>query len=164
MKWGEIALRMARQNPDVEVIEDAPAKRPPIQPGGNTVEVMAGNKRRNGKFNARKTTLDGRTFDSAAEARSYAKLQIMEASGEISDLELQPKFELQPAFKDSAGKTIRAITYTADFAFVRDGKRIIVDVKGGKATQTQAFRIKWKMLQYQLRDTPGIQLELWGDR
>ena len=163
MKWGDIALKLARENPDVDVIEDAPAQRPPIQPGGNTVEVAHG-KRRRGKYNARKTTLDGRTFDSAAEARAYAQLQIMQANGEISDLRLQPKFELQPSFTDAHGKRQRAITYTADFAYMQDGVMVVIDVKGGKATQTQVFRVKWKMLQYKHRDNKKYRFELWGDK
>ena len=47
------------------------------------------------------------------------------------------------------GKKIQPITYTADFQytevqFFRD-QIIVEDVKGGKATQTELFKVKVKM-------------------
>lgn len=161
-KWGDAILKLAQKNPDVQVIDSNAPRTVQTwtpKPGANTVEVAT---KRRGKYNARRVTLDsGQKFDSAAEARTYAELQIRQERGEISDLELQPRFELIPAFTDSNGEKTRSATYTADFRFIDDkGRTVVVDVKGGKATQTQAFNLRWKMLRYLHRDSK-IKFELW---
>ena len=73
----------------------------------------------------------------------------------IKELELQPKFELQPHYKRN-GKTVRAITYIADFMYldIKSGRWIIEDVKG---VRTEVFNIKKKMLEYRY---PDIELRL----
>ena len=61
------------------------------------------------------------------------------------NLELQKKFELVPSFKVD-GKTIRAITYTADFCyFTWDGQPVVEDVKGYK---TDVYKLKAKLFAY----------------
>lgn len=99
------------------------------------------------KYQERKTEIDGITFDSAAEARRYVHLKMLEAAGEIKDIEIQPKWELQPSFKRGK-RTIRAITYRADFRYteVATGESVVEDVKG---METEVFRLKAKMLLYQ---------------
>jgi hypothetical protein len=97
------------------------------------------------KFGAVKTTIDGITFDSKAEARRYGELKTLLELGLIIDLELQPRYELQPAYK-KAGKTVRAIDYIADFRYRdRTGRVIIEDVKG---METAVFKLKKKMFEY----------------
>lgn len=95
------------------------------------------------KYRNRKTVVDGITFDSKREAERYAELKLLEQVGQISHLELQPVIVLQDKFKHN-GKTIRAITYRADFAY-RDlitNTSVIEDVKG---METEAFKLKKKM-------------------
>jgi hypothetical protein len=70
------------------------------------------------KYGAVKTTVDGIEFDSKAEARRYTELRLLEHAGEIRDLELQPRYELLPAFVDAEGVRHRAIEYVADFRYV----------------------------------------------
>lgn len=97
------------------------------------------------KYNATKTTVDGIKFDSIGESRRYSELKLLERAGAISELELQPRFELQPSFKKN-GKTIRAITYTADFKYINNkGKIVIEDFKG---FETRDFKIRKKMFEY----------------
>ena len=100
------------------------------------------------KYNASKVELDGHTFDSRAEAQRYSELKLMEQANEIGFLEIHPMFVLQPAFT-YLGKRIRQVTYTADFKYTEDGTVVIEDVKGGRATMTQLFNVKWKMAKYQ---------------
>lgn len=51
-------------------------------------------------------------------------------SGEITDYQLQVKYELQPKFTHE-GKTIQAINYVADFVLTySDGKTEVIDTKG----------------------------------
>lgn len=98
------------------------------------------------KYQERKTDIDGITFASAAEARRYVQLKMLAAAGEIKDLGIQPEFVLQPSFKHGK-RTIRAITYRADFCYteVATGEAVVEDVKG---METEVFRIKAKMLLY----------------
>ena len=99
---------------------------------------------RRSKYNARKLEIDGITFDSIAEAERYRELQLLQQAGEISDLECQPVFVLQPSFKVN-GKTERAIKYYADFRYTENGGVVVEDVKGYK---TKTYTIKRKMLLY----------------
>ena len=106
------------------------------------------------KYNNKKTTIDGIKFDSKGEGRRYCELKLLEKAGAIKELELQPKFELQPTFRKN-GKTHRAITYTADFKYKDDkGKIIIEDYKG---METQTFKMKKKMFEYKY---PELELKI----
>lgn len=99
------------------------------------------------KFNNKITYVDGIKFDSKAEADRYCELKLMERAGLIKIIKLQPVFELQAAYIDKAGHKHRAINYIADFMYLDlENREVIVeDVKGGKATATQAFKNKMKM-------------------
>ncbi len=109
--------------------------------------LLAGPKKSN-KFFARKTSCDGYTFDSQSEANHYLELKSRLQAGDISALIIHPCFELQPAFTDYTGKRQRPIMYTADFSYTENGRYVVVDVKGGTATQTALFAVKAKMLKY----------------
>ena len=112
------------------------------------------------KFNVspkKERTLDGIVFASKKEMNRYSTLRVMELKGEILDLELQPIFVLLGSF-DFRGKTIRAITYKADFAYtvVETSRRVVEDVKGHKTTD---FKLKWKLLQFKVA-TEGLDIDL----
>lgn len=117
-----------------------------------------GNGRKPHKYNAKKTTVDGITFDSKREARRYQELRNLEQFGQFNDriygLELQPEFVLQESFKDNFGKTHRAIKYRADFKYVQNGHTIIEDVKG---VQTAVFKLKAKLF---IKKYPGLILRV----
>ena len=97
------------------------------------------------KYNAKKTTLDGITFDSRLEANRYCELMMLQRAGEIQQLTLQPKFTLQDGFKKN-GKTYRPITYIADFMYFDNVSRkwIVEDAKG---VETEVFKIKRKLFE-----------------
>ena len=119
----------------------------------NPIQAACGDGRN--KYHARKTVVNGITFDSGAEARDYQALKIAEQVGAISDLELQPVYLLQAAFLDAQGRRHRAITYRADFRFKRDGRTIVADRKGH---QTQAYKLKAKMFRAKY---PEIDFQEW---
>lgn len=104
---------------------------------------------RRNKYHNRKVTFLGVRFDSEKEAHRYATLRILERAGEIKGLKLQPRFELQPAFK-CYGKTIRKIEYVADFSYYEHGKLVVEDVKG---METDVYKLKKKLF-----------LRLYGDK
>ena len=98
------------------------------------------------KYGAKKVTIDGYKFDSQAEGERYNDLKLLVAAGEISDLFVHPVYVLIPPQRWN-GKTYRAVKYIGDFEYFdyKANKMIIEDVKGGKATQTAAFKIKMKL-------------------
>lgn len=103
------------------------------------------------KYNARKTMVDGITFDSKREAEYYCELKLRVQAGELVKFDLQPEFILQKPFTHN-GKKYRAIKYRADFKlYYKDGKVEVVDVKGHK---TKEYELKKKLL---LKKYP----ELW---
>jgi hypothetical protein len=66
------------------------------------------------KYNAKKTKLDGFTFDSQAEARRYQDLKLMHEAGEIHKLRVHPRYLLLDKFTVK-GVKYRAIEYVGDF-------------------------------------------------
>lgn len=93
------------------------------------------------KYKARKTVVDGITFDSRREADRYIVLKSMEEDGAIENLRRQVRYELVPAF-DVDGKHYRPIFYVADFAYRENGKEVVEDVKG---MRTDVYRLKSKL-------------------
>ena len=109
------------------------------------------------KYNNKSITVDGIRFQSKHEALYYELLKEKKAAGLILNYELQPRYELQPAFKRN-GKTVRAITYTADFLiYHNDGSEEVVDIKS-IGTATQQGLIRRKMFWYQFPDMKLIWL------
>lgn len=101
------------------------------------------------KYHNQKTIIDNIQFDSKMEAERYLLLKDMEKKGEITELELQPKFKLQEGFRYH-GKSERAIFYIADFMYKDTKRKIVVeDVKG---VMTKEFNIKRKMFLYKYGD------------
>ena len=91
------------------------------------------------KYNNTKIRVDGRLFDSKAEAARWQELQLLERAGEITELERQVEYELLPKQKGE-----RAAKYIADFRYVdHEGKVVVEDTKGVK---TPVWIIKRKLM------------------
>lgn len=106
------------------------------------------------KYHAKKTVVDGMTFDSLKEARRYGVLKSLEKAGEISDLQRQVEFLLIPEQREPdtvgvrggirKGRLIeRKVSYVADFTYMRDGEYVVEDVKG---MRTKEYVLKRKMM------------------
>lgn len=94
-------------------------------------------RRTKSKYNAIKTEVDGIVFASKKEASRYVYLKGLLTADEITDLELQPSYEL--CINDT-----KICKYIADFKYKnKDGEEIIEDVKGFLTPQ---FRLKQKMM------------------
>ena len=104
------------------------------------------------KYNARKTEVDGITFDSKKEAKEYQNLKLLGRVGAIADRPLQPAFILQAGLVDRSGRKVKPIVYKADFAYTQEGRQVIVDVKG---MQTPVFKLKAKLFRERF---PELQL------
>ena len=74
------------------------------------------------KYRNIKIEVDGIKFDSKAEYTRFKELELFQRVGNISNLERQVKFELQPSFVDNQGVKQRAITYVADFVYKENNK------------------------------------------
>jgi hypothetical protein len=104
------------------------------------------------KYHNKKVLYDNIKFDSEKERDRYIQLKLMEKAGEIKDLKLQVKFELQPSFEIN-GKTIKSIDYIADFEYYTNDEfalynHIVEDTKGFK---TKEYMIKRKMFAYKYK-------------
>ncbi len=107
------------------------------------------------KYGNRKVvTATGLKFDSAAEFNRFVVLDDKQAYGEISDLKLQPEFEILPSFSYLGKEHYRAIKYRADFSYTENGRMVVEDVKG---FATEAFKIKAKLFRYRY---PEIELRV----
>lgn len=103
------------------------------------------------KFHNVPTEVDGTTFDSKAEAARYRQLVLLERTGVIRGLKLQPPYEVHPAFTDNEGKRHRKVSYIGDFQYVEGKQLTVEDVKG---KETEAFKIKAKLFRARY---PGIK-------
>jgi len=90
------------------------------------------------KYKNKKVIVDDVKFDSKMEANfhNYLKMKFRDC-----EIVLQPKFVLQPTFKNNKNETVRSISYKADFQ-IGD---IVIDVKG---FETKDFIIKKKLFMY----------------
>ena len=99
------------------------------------------------KYNNRKVTYPGLTFDSKKEFEYYLILKDKEKRGLVFNIKRQVPLEIQPAFTDKTGVKHRAIIYKADFVYTDrlTGKERYIDVKGFR---TEVYKLKKKLLAY----------------
>lgn len=96
------------------------------------------------KYGARRVEVDGIVFASAKEARRYSELRLLERAGEITDLQVQPEFELAPPVVLN-GRRKPALRYRGDFGYwEKDGAKLVWVVEDVKscATITAVYRAK----------------------
>jgi len=89
------------------------------------------------KYKAVRTTVNGLAFASKKEAKRYSELLLLERAGQITNLEMQPRFPCRV-------NDLLVCTYVADFRYVDDrGAWIVEDVKGMK---TDVYVLKAKLV------------------
>ena len=97
------------------------------------------------KYHAKKTMFNGMKYDSKKEASKAMELTTLKKAKQIKDFESHKKIELY-------ANGIRVCNYYADFVVThKDGSTEIIDIKS-KVTATPIFRLKWKILEAQLKD------------
>jgi len=109
------------------------------------------------KYNAKPSVYDGYTFASKAEMNRYIELSLLQSTGKIADLELQPKYELVKSFTTHTGEKIRALSYIAYFRYLdmATNRIIVEDVKGVK---TEVYKIKRKLLLWKYPDINFVEI------
>ena len=93
-------------------------------------------KKKLSKYKAIKTEVDGIVFHSKKEASRYQVLKLLQRSGMIEDLTLQPKFNV--VINDQ-----KICSYSADFQYKEKGLIVVEDVKGMK---TPVYNLKKKLM------------------
>ncbi|MNE53362.1 hypothetical protein D3C81_1543890 [compost metagenome] len=88
-----------------------------------------------GKYNNKKTIVDGFTFDSQKEAAFYSQLKLLQRTGEVHTFLRQTPFHLPGGVK-----------YVADFmVFYASGDVEVIDVKG---VRTAEYKTKKKLVEH----------------
>lgn len=88
------------------------------------------------KYNSKRTTYNGRSYDSALEASYAEELDWRKKAGEIKDIIPQFKLELYVS-------GFHICNYYVDFKIILpDGKEEFHEVKG---FETDLWKIKWKL-------------------
>ena len=105
------------------------------------------------KYGNKKVIVDGVKFDSQLEMYCYDMFNKFKIP-----FKFQVEYELQPAFRDSAGKAVRRIYMKIDFVFTHQGKTMIVDTMGHA---TELSKVKYKMLNYQLNKINASYEIVW---
>lgn len=105
------------------------------------------------KYRNVKTEADGILFDSKAEAQRWLELRILEHSGMITRLRRQVPFVLIKGTVWSDGKKHRDTKYIADFYYIdEDGRIVVEDVKGYR---TAVYKLKREIM----KDVYGIEIK-----
>jgi hypothetical protein len=90
------------------------------------------------KYRAVRTEVDGRSFASKFEAERYGQLKQLASAGQISELELQPRFPLRV-------EGVHVATYVADFSYIDvNTSKVIEDVKGFR---TREYSMKRRLFE-----------------
>ena len=99
------------------------------------------------KYRNEKTEFAGFTFDSAAEARRYGELMILERVGKIEKLQRQVPITLVPGAKlYGAARARPAIRLVVDFCYQEQGATVWEDTKGMETPLSLAKRHMAKAL------------------
>lgn len=98
------------------------------------------------KYHAIKVEFDGHVFSSKKECGYYIAMRSRQEAGEISGLQIQVPFELNPNGEFS-------YKYVADFVWVENGQQMICDTKGHK---TKEFKKKERLM----KEVYGIVIKI----
>lgn len=102
-------------------------------------QATLGKPQKKSKYGNTKVQIGGLKFDSKREATRYKVLRAREEAGEISHLELQPRFKLRCGDRPVIFDSGRQAVYVADFSYFEGEKRIVEDSKGFR---TPEYKLK----------------------
>jgi hypothetical protein len=93
------------------------------------------------KYRNKRTQVDGHSFMSKAESKRYLYLLLVQKSGEIENLQLQPAFKIE-----MNGRKICKVILDFSYFDKNLSKWVYEDVKS-KATDTPISRLKRKLVE-----------------
>lgn len=94
------------------------------------------------KYRAKRTEVDGITFDSKKEARRYGELKLLERSGHVREIELKPRYEL-------VVNGVLIGRYTGDFRYLESkvgGWAVIVEDVKGYSRKARDYPLRKKLM------------------
>ena len=100
-------------------------------------------KPRRNKYGARKTVVDGHTFDSRKEAERYGELDLLQKQGVISGLVIHPLWDIVVE-----GTKVCRVEY--DFRYehpAHSGSVVIEDTKSPATRANRVYRLKKKLFE-----------------
>ncbi|MGN0929859.1 MAG: DUF1064 domain-containing protein [Alphaproteobacteria bacterium] len=119
---------------------------------------MRNSRYKKNKYKNKKVCFGGDTFDSKRELNRYLVLKDAEQRGVITDLQRQVTFELIPPItqdyikhlktKDKVVTKViqRAINYTSDFTYYKNGEYVVEDCKISPKLKPKEYALKYKMM------------------
>ena len=110
------------------------------------------NPKRN-KFNAKKTIIGNKKFDSKSEADLYFELKMQKRQGLIKDIETQVKEELY-------AYGVHICDYYVDFKVLHNDGTIEFIEHKSKGTVQPAWIIKYKMLEAKYKDDKNVKISI----
>lgn len=99
------------------------------------------------KYHSKQVIVNGIKFQSKLEGTRYQQLLWLLDADEISDLKLQPEFQIFEGYTDAVtGEKHRSRYYVGDFKYVdtKSHQTIVEDTKG---VETDVFKLKWEIVQ-----------------
>lgn len=99
------------------------------------------------KYHAKKTVVDGITFDSKREAARYRVLKQLADVGEIANLTMKVKYPL-------VVNGVKIGRYTSDFEYEESGRHVVEDVKSPATKKARDYRLR-KLLMFALH---GVEI------
>lgn len=134
--------RIKHLDPAMQLEALAKLRKEQAESGWNLVATSVETPRKN-KYGAKAEKYDGHTFASQKEKRRYQELVILQHAGEISDLEVHPKYQF-------VVNDIPVSSFRPDFQYRdSDGAIVVEDVKshhGKGSTAGEAYTIRKKLL------------------
>ncbi len=98
------------------------------------------------KYSARKTGCNnGHMHASGKEARRCNDLHLLQQGRAISDLAVEPQFWFTIHGVQVKHPNGRRAGFKPDFRYIENGRYVVEDVKGGNATKTEAFALRWAL-------------------
>lgn len=95
------------------------------------------------KYGARRSKCNhGHTHASAKEARRCNDLHLLASTGAIVGLRNQPRFTFHIDGREVKHPNGRRASYSPDFTYIENGRQVVEEVKGGKATITEASALR----------------------
>lgn len=106
------------------------------------------------KYHANRTTVDGISFMSKAEANRYSHLRLLEKAGQIHELTRQPRFDLH-----LNGARLGVVIFDFKYRTGKNSEWIIEDVKGYEDNKMPAtLYSRWKRRHFELEYGMSVQI------
>lgn len=106
---------------------------------GKLIDLQVKDKPKASKYGNKKTVVDGILWDSLKEAQRYGDLKLVAKVGHITELRWKERFEIIIG-------GMKVCSYISDFSYIRDGRKVVEDVKSEATKRKESYRLKKKLM------------------